>query len=154
MAISKRQAIYNELKSRIDAIEAGDDYTTTPEVFASLAKAHDSDATVAVSIDYGSEIPDVERWTIGAHGGGPVALELIVNILVRDDGTDLDTLASSALQDVRNAVMEDLGQWQPDTGGVFSAYGECETDTGVLSFIGKTLYTQPVVFKYMAGPTW
>lgn len=154
MADSARQKVYTELVSRMDAITAGVTYSTTPTIFGTLKDAWESDASVCIDVEYGDEETDIDQWTLGAHGGGPVALELVVNILVRSTGTDLMTLANSALQDVRNAILADLADWKTDTGASLAAIGTCTTDEGMLSFDGKALITQPVVFKYHAGPTW
>ena len=154
MANSVRQKIYTELKTRIDAIVDGLVYDTTPIVYNTWKDCWKSDATVAINVEFGDEDTDVEKWTLGAHGGGPVAVELVINILVRGDGTDLMALANSALQDVRNAIMANLQGYETTTGAHFAAFGTVTTDQGILSFEDKVLFTQPVVFKYNAGPTW
>jgi hypothetical protein len=64
------------------------------------------------------------------------------------------TLANSALQDVRNALLANLAGYNTTTGANFAALGSVTTDQGILSFEDKILFTQPVVFKYNAGPTW
>lgn len=154
MANSTRQKVYDELVTRLDAITDGVTYDTTPVIFGSLKDAWESDATVAIDIEYGDEEVDLDNWTLGAHGGGAVGLEIVINILVRSDGTDLMTLANSALQDVRNAILANLAGWKSTTGADFAALGTCTTDEGFLSFEGKVLFTQPVGFRYHAGPTW
>jgi hypothetical protein len=154
MANSVRQKIYTEVWTRLDAIVDGATYDTTPIIYGTWKDCWKSDATVAINVEYGDEDTDVAQWTLGAHGGGPVAVELIVNILVRGDGSDLMTLANSALQDVRNALLANLAGYKSTTGADFAALGTVTTDQGILSFEDKVLFTQPVVFKYNAGPTW
>jgi hypothetical protein len=154
MADSARKKIKDEVETRIDAIVAGASYTTTPVVYTTLKDAWQSDATVAVSVVYGDEDIDIEQWTLGQHGGGPVAVDIMVNILVRSDGSDLMDLANNALQDVRNALFANLAGYKTTTGADLAALGTCTTDEGILSFEDKVLFTQPVAFKYHAGPTW
>lgn len=154
MADSARKKVKDEVETRIDAIVAGSTYATTPIVYDTLAKAWKSDATVAISVVYGDEETDIEQWTLGQHGGGPVAVEIMVNILVRSDGSDLMNLADNALQDVRNALFANLAGYKTTTGADLAALGTCTTDEGILSFEDRVLFTQPVAFKYHAGPTW
>lgn len=154
MANSVRQKIYTEVRTRLDAIVSGATYDTTPIIYETWKDCWKSDAVVAIAVEYGDEDVDVEKWTLGAHGGGPVAVELIINILVRDDGTGLVALANSALQDARNALLANLEGYRTTTGANFAALGTVTTDQGILSFEDKILFTQPVGFKYHAGPTW
>lgn len=153
MASSARQKVYDEVKTRLDAIAAGATYSTTPAIRDDQAEAWSADDQVGIWVEYGEEVPDNERWTLS--GGGPVALEVVINILVRKTGsTAVMTTANSALQDVRNALNANLTGWKTTTGADFQGFDACTTDEGVLSHDGMVLFTQPAVFMYLAGPTW
>jgi len=156
VAASIRQLIYSRLVSRLESISVAAGYTNNVRVYETWKDCWNSDYPVAISVEFGDEDTDVEKWTLGSHGGGPVAVELVINILVRWDGstTSIMSLANSALQDVRNAIMANLDAYQFNTGAHFAALGTVTTDQGILSFEDKVLFTQPVVFKYNAGPTW
>jgi len=153
VANSARQKVYDEVKARIEAIAAGDSYDTTPVIYADMAESFSADSEVAIWVEYGEETPDNERFTLS--GGGPVVLELVINILVRNTtrGTVMTT-ANNALQDVRNALYASHEDYHDDTGAWFRGLDACTTDEGSLSFDGMVLFSQPAVFAYAAGPTW
>lgn len=150
--MSARQAVLTEVLTRLDAIAAGVTYDTTPVIHETQAAAFGSTDTVSIWVEYGDEIPDRENWSFPR--GGAVALEVVINILVRSDGTALTTLANKALTDVRNAINASVENWHATTGAYLQGFDSCTTDEGALSYEGMILFSQPVVFTYHAGPTW
>jgi len=151
MAASKRQSILAAVKTRLDAITAGETYNTTPVIRDDQADAWNADEAVSIWCEMGDE--EFEGLTFQA--GTKVVCEINVNIMVRRSaGADLNSAANGALQDVRNALHANIDNWPTECGATIQTLLTCTTDEGILSHDGKILFTQPVAFLYAAGPTW
>ena len=152
MADSIREKVLIVGGKRLDRIARSDGYNTQPKLVATRADAFEAEETVCLWITEPTETFGGDSATINA--AAPVALEIVVNALVRADRGSLSSLLNLALQDVRNALNANAVNYRTNTLAGWRGFDECNTDEGELSFKDMAIFTQPAVFEYHAGPTW
>ena len=154
MADSVRKKIYDELVSRLGNIASASGYNTDPGVYDDQQAAHTAHDVVSLWVTFGEESFDLPQRTLG--GGQPATLVMQVHGYCRKqaDRDSLVALQEQALQDIRNAIQVDFGDWKANAGVTMQGFDTCETDEGVLAFDGLAFISQPLVLSYVAGPTW
>ena len=148
--MSVRDNIYVTMRQVFDEITIANGYNSQPRVCESWSEATAAQETASLWIILGAE----RFGEMELSGRQECAVEYLVYGMVKKDEGDMQRASNALLSDVRNVLSNQRQMLHDTTGAVFVGYDDCETDEGQLAEIGRIIFIQPVVFKYVAGNGW